>query len=105
MATIYLNVTQKDLQIRSVWSEDLTGYSGKMFFYKKSDGVGAEVDKVATVTPGATESTVVYTFQLADTVFDNNTTYVFSFEIEAQDGRSRRCRPITAKVSADGVPI
>jgi hypothetical protein len=104
MAETYLNVTQKDLQIQSIWAEDLTGYSSEMFFYKKSDGVGSEIPKTATVTPGASESTVVYTFLAGDTVFDEDTTYVFSFEI-TKASRSRRCKPITAKISADGVPI
>lgn len=101
---MYLNVTQKDLRIQSVWSEDLSGYAAEMFFYKKTDGVVAEIPKTAEVTAGATESTVHYDFLALDTVFDEDTTYVFSFEITIA-GRSRRCKPITAKISADGVPV
>ena len=97
----YLNVGQNDLRISAIWAEDLTGYTAKLYYYPLGDGVAAEVEKVATVTPGAAESTTSYDFEVGENPFAKSGWYVFSFEI-TKDGRSRRCRPIRRYVNVAG---
>ncbi len=103
MAEVYLNVGQEDLRISSTWQEDLTGYVAKLKWYLESAGVAGEAEKSATVSAGASESTVFFDIVATAGLFSVEGYYVFSFEI-TKSNRSRRCKPRRYYVNAAGEP-
>ena len=103
MAKNYLHEDQDDLRVRTIWSEDLAGYTADVFVYFEDDGIAAEqLVGAATVVPGDDESSIFYDIAYGESPFDSGVGYyVFTFEITLAD-RHRRSRPRRWFVDARG---
>ncbi len=100
----YVNVNQDDLRIQFTYSEDLSGYSGVIYVYRKDDGIAGASSGTATVSPGTGTSLVYYDVTTGDTIIGSSGVWIFYAEIDDGDGRKRATEPQELYIFVKGVP-
>ena len=100
----YVHVGQTDLQIRFDYTENLTGYTGKIHYYLQSAGTSSSTSVTATVSTQTTAlSYVLYNMPVANSIFDDDGTWVLWPEITASDNRVRSAQPEYLQVVNKGI--
>ena len=100
----YVNVNQDDLRIQFTYSEDLSGYSGVIYVYRKEDGFATASSGTATISAGTGTSLVYYDIGTSSTIIGSSGVWIMYAEIERSDGRKRACQPIEVYIWVEGVP-
>jgi hypothetical protein len=100
----YVDVNQDDLRIQFTFSEDLTGYSGVMWMYRKDDGFSTASSGTAVVSAATGTSLVYYDVGTGSTIIGSSGVWVFYPVITRSDSRVRSAKPMELFVFVRGTP-
>ena len=102
MGTKYIEHTQDDLRIRFDFSDDLTSYTGVMWYYKESDGNAGRASVNATIT--VVTSVLAYvSYTLTTALFTSaDTNYYAYMELTSSSGNTRSSAPVVIPVNTEG---
>ncbi len=102
MGTKYIHASQEDLKIRFLYAEDLTSYTGSIFYYEESEGNANRTEKSAVVS--VMSSVLAYVqYQFTTGLFSvYNTNYYVYAEITSNAGYMRACAPVVIPVNEKG---
>jgi hypothetical protein len=102
MGTKYIHASQEDLKIRFDYKEDLTSYTGTIYYYEESEG-NANRTGVTAVMSIITSvlAYVQYTFTTGLFSVYNSNYYVYA-EITSNAGYMRACAPVVIPVNEKG---
>jgi hypothetical protein len=100
----YVHVGQDDLAIYFDYSENLSGYTGKLHYYLQSAGTSSSTSVTATVSTQTTALTYVYyNMPVGNSIFDDDGTWVLWPEVTAADSRTRAAEPVYLQVVNKGI--
>ena len=100
----YINVGQDDLRIQFTFAEDLSGYAGVIYVYRKDDGIATASSGTATITATTAESLVYYDVPTGNTIIGSSGVWIFYTKITDAGGKSRTAEPVEMFVNVVGVP-
>ena len=102
MGTKYIEHNQDDLKIRFDFADDLTSYTGVMYYYKESDGNAGRATVTATIT--VVTSVLAYvSYTLTTALFTSpDTTYLAYMGLTSSSGNTRSSAPVTITVNTEG---
>lgn len=100
----YVNVNQDDLRIQFTYSEDLSGYSGVVYVYRKEDGFATASSGTATISAGTGTSLVYYDVATGSTIIGSSGVWILYAEITDSAGKKRACQPVELYIQTKGVP-
>ena len=102
MGTKYIHASQEDLKIRFLYAEDLTSYTGSIFYYEESEGNANRTEVTAVVS--VMSSVLAYVqYQFTTGLFSvYNTNYYVYAEITSNAGYMRACAPVLIPVNEKG---
>ena len=102
MGTKYIHAAQDDLKIRFDFADDLTSYTGVMYYYKESDGNAARATVTATIT--VVTSVLAYvSYTLATQLFTTaDSNYYCYMGLTSTTGNTRSSAPVVIPVNTEG---
>lgn len=102
MGTKYIHAAQDDLKIRFDFAEDLTSYTGVMYYYKESDGNAGRATVTATIT--VVTSVLAYvSYTLATQLFTvPSTNYYAYMGLTSASGNTRSSAPVVIPINEEG---
>jgi len=100
----YVTVNQDDLRIQFIYAEDLSGYSGVIYVYRKEDGFATASSGTATISAGTGTSLVYYDVATSSTIIGSSGVWIMYAEIEDAEGKKRACQPVELYIHTKGVP-
>lgn len=102
MGTKYIHASQDDLKIRFDFTDDLTSYTGCMYYYDEKSGNANRATVTATIT--VVTSVLAYvSFTFTTALFTaTDTNYIVYMGLTSSSGNTRSSAPVAIPINTEG---